>query len=245
LPSLPISRRLLRPQSPSRRLSEVWYVLMDARAGCEMVSTQSPLGVLSTVNGYPKRAHSRPSGPACWFVFGYRLGTGVPPWGPAPHPSPAVHSWGTTALHYAADYGNRRIVGLLVDANADLNAQASNGCAVCARGESAIECAGRVPAAVGRAGSRPCTRPRSLAGRTPSRSCCCAAPTGPSRDTTGSAALRRTAEKPRARRRTPKQEAEVYGKLAQYEAGECQVHFARRLTASPQRCRCRRIRRRC
>jgi hypothetical protein len=39
-----------------------------------MVSTQSPLGVLSIVNGYPKREHSRPSGSACCFVFRVPVG---------------------------------------------------------------------------------------------------------------------------------------------------------------------------
>ena len=51
-----------------------------------MATTPSPLGVLSIVNGYPN--HSRPSGRACCFVFLYRLGTGVPPWGPTPHTRP-------------------------------------------------------------------------------------------------------------------------------------------------------------
>ncbi len=111
-----------------------------------MANTPSPLGVLSAVNGYPHR--SRPSERACCLVFGYRLGTGVPPWGPPPHAGPAVHSNGRTALHFAAYCGDRRIVGSLVDANADVNAQDDDGCAVCARGESAAECAGRVPAAV-------------------------------------------------------------------------------------------------
>ncbi len=55
-----------------------------------------------------------------------------------------------TALHEAARNGNRRMIRLLVDADADVNAQNRFGCAVCARGESA-ECAGRVPAA-----RRPC-----------------------------------------------------------------------------------------
>ena len=160
-----------------------------------MASTPSPLGVLSTVNGYPKREHSRPSGRACCFVFGYRLGTVVPPWGPPPHPGPAVHSDGWTALHWAAAYGNRRMIRSLVDADADVHAQDRYGCAVCARGESAVECAGRVPAAVGRAGRRRCTWPRPMAIPRASRSCCSAAPTGPSRTTsTGNAALRRTAE---------------------------------------------------
>ncbi len=71
-------------------------------------------------------------------------GTGVPPWGPPPHSGPAAHRFGNTALHYAASNGNRRIVRLLVDANADVNALTDGGCAVCARGESA-ECAGPSP----------------------------------------------------------------------------------------------------
>ena len=70
--------------------------------------------------------------------------------GPTPHPGPAVHSNGRTALHWAAMYGNRRMIRSLVDADADRNAQNRIGCAVCACGESA-ECAGRVPAA-----RRPC-----------------------------------------------------------------------------------------
>ncbi len=52
----------------------------------------------------------------------------------------------------------------------------------------------RVAAAVCRAGTRRCTSPRTKAVLHPSRSSCCAAPTGPSRPTTGNAALRRTAE---------------------------------------------------
>ncbi len=58
-----------------------------------------------------------------------------------------MHRYGYTALHFAAFYGNRRIVRSLVDADADVNAQNRDGCAVCARGESAVECAGRVRAA--------------------------------------------------------------------------------------------------
>ncbi len=62
----------------------------------------------------------------------------------------------------------------------------------------------------------------------------------------------RKPQQPRARRRTPKQFAERQGRLAEYEAGESQVHSARRLTApahsaphpSP-RCWCRRMCRRC
>ncbi len=122
------------------------------------------------------------------------MGTGVPPWGPPHHAGPAVHRFGRTALHWAAEFGNRRMIRSLVDAKAAVNAQDIVGCAVCARGESAVECAGRAPAAVGRAGRRRCTMPRTKAILHPSRSCCCAAPTGPSRTNSGTAALRRTAE---------------------------------------------------
>ena len=143
-------------------------------------------------------------------------------------PGPAVHRRGMTALHWAARRGNRRIVRSLAASGAVVNAQNRNGCAVCACGESA-ECAGRVAAAVGRAGRRRCTMPRSMAILHPSRSCGCAAPTGPSRPSTGNAALRRTAEtetrkQPCARRDTPKRHAEDCGRLAQYAAGESQGH---------------------
>ena len=80
------------------------------------------------------------------------MGTGVPPWGPPPHPGPAVHSNGATALHWAAHRGNRRMIRSLVDADADVNAQTNRGgCAVCACGESAVECA-----APSRRRRRPC-----------------------------------------------------------------------------------------
>ncbi len=122
------------------------------------------------------------------------MGTGVPRGAHPITPGPAVHSDGNTALHWAAAYGNRRMIRSLVDADADVNAQNDAGCAVCARGESAVECAGRVAAAVGRAGPRRCTVPRSMAVPHASRSCCCAAPTGPSKTNSGNAALRRAAE---------------------------------------------------
>jgi ankyrin repeat protein len=68
-----------------------------------------------------------------------------------PNPGPAVHSGGMTALHWAALRGNRRMIRSLVDANADVHAQNRHRCAVCACGESAVECAGRV-----RRRRRPC-----------------------------------------------------------------------------------------
>jgi hypothetical protein len=46
------------PPSPAIFVSATFSSLarlMDARAGCEMASTPSPLGVLSIVNGYPKQ----------------------------------------------------------------------------------------------------------------------------------------------------------------------------------------------
>jgi hypothetical protein len=149
--------------------------------------------------------------------------------GPNPRtPGPAVHRYGRTALHEAARYGNRRIVRSLVDANADVNAQDRFGCAVRARGESAVECAGRVPAAVGRAGPRRCTWPRAMAILHPSRSCCCAAPTGPSRTAPGNAALRRTAEtenrSSRARagaRRSKSRKSGVSSRPTRRERGRC------------------------
>ncbi len=78
-------------------------------------------------------------------MFRYRFGSWGTPVGPTPHPGPAVHSNGYTALHIAAIYGNRRIVRSLVDAKADVNARTRGGCAVCACGESAIECAAPSP----------------------------------------------------------------------------------------------------
>jgi hypothetical protein len=71
---------------------------------------------------------------------------GYPRGGPPPHPGPAVHRYGYTALHWAAVHGNRRIVRLLVDANADVNAQSDHGgCAVSACGESAVSAAAESP----------------------------------------------------------------------------------------------------
>jgi ankyrin repeat protein len=119
----------------------------------EMVTTPSPreysLPLTVTQN---EPLVDPPRGEPAVLCFGYRLGTGVPPWGPPPHPGSAVHRYGRTALDWAASNGNRRIIGLLVDANAALNAQDDDfGCAVCARGESAIECA-----APSRRRRRPC-----------------------------------------------------------------------------------------
>ena len=101
------------------------------------------LGVLPeyspSVNGYPKPKPWSTLGASVLFcVFGYRFGYWGTPVGPTPiTPGPAVHRNGWTALHSAAARGNRRMIRSLVGFGADLNAQTDDGCAVCARGESA------------------------------------------------------------------------------------------------------------
>jgi hypothetical protein len=82
----------------------------------------------------------------CVRVPTFRLCTGVPAWGPPPHPGPAVHRYGWTALHYAAQFGNRRIVRSLVASKAYANSQDYiSGCAVPACGESAVSAAAESP----------------------------------------------------------------------------------------------------
>ena len=88
----------------------------------------SGVGSTLAVNvGQKRNAYDRGPLPAGLFsgpgwVLGY-------PGGPPPHPGPAVHSeYGSTALHWAAAYGSRRIVRLLIAANADMNAQNRLGC---------------------------------------------------------------------------------------------------------------------
>ncbi len=127
------SRSFSPPPSPAIAASATFRGFArcaDARAASEMANTPSPPGVLFAVNVYRKRKRRRPSGRACCFVFGYRLGTGVPPWGPPHHPGPAVHSNGKTALHWAAWSGNRRIVRLLIAFKANVGAQDDDGCAL-------------------------------------------------------------------------------------------------------------------
>ncbi len=92
-------------------------------------STQSPLGDL--LPSPAKSKHGRPSGPACCFVFGYRLGR-VNPVRPTPYPGLAVHRVGATALHWAALHGNRRIVRLLIASKAAVNAKSRGSCAFAA-----------------------------------------------------------------------------------------------------------------
>ena len=83
------------PPSPAIAISTTFRSLprlMDARAGCEMANTPSPLGVLSTVNGYPNR--SRPSGRACCFVFRVPVGY----WGTPVEPTPITPAPPCTAV---------------------------------------------------------------------------------------------------------------------------------------------------
>jgi hypothetical protein len=85
------------------------------------------------------------------------VGAGVPSWGPPPHPGPAVHSFGNTALHSAALHGNRRIVRLLIAFNADVNVQEGSGCAFPFRHRRTL--AAEPPPSC-RAEPRRCTLPR-------------------------------------------------------------------------------------
>jgi hypothetical protein len=193
-----------------------------------------------------------PRGEPDVLCFGYRLGTGVPPWGSPPHPGPAVHRYGHTALYYAAstilNRGNRRIVRLLVDANADVHAQDGAGCAVSAatnrrsvpaqspppsavQAHAAAPCRGQSPFRCHRRGAAAARRRRGRPGQL--------------RVTLRFAAQPKPKpQQPRARRQTPKQLLKQLGKLAQYEAGESQVHSRPPPHSPPPRCWCRRIRRR-
>ena len=117
------------------------------------------------------------------------------PVGRIPSPSLAVHSWGRTTLHEAAYYGNRRIVRLLIDAEADVDVRDDDGRAFPLLRHRRM---GRPNHAVCRAGARRCTGPRRMAISKRSRSCSCAAPPW-SGTVGGNAAPSRTAD----RRRTP------------------------------------------
>ena len=74
------SHRFSPPPSPAIAVSATFRSvarLVDGRAGCEMATTPSPLGVLSTVDGYPNRLTL---GARVLFCFsGTGWGHGVPP----------------------------------------------------------------------------------------------------------------------------------------------------------------------
>jgi hypothetical protein len=199
-----------------------------------MATTPSPLGVLSIVNGYSKRTLSRPSGRACCFVFRVPVGYWGTPVGPTPAPRPRrAQRW----LDRAALCGvlrqspNRRIAR---------------------RCQRRRERPGRQRVRrlrLRRIGGvrRPSPRRRlpcrwtplheaAINGQTIAvaelllrgadgavRNICgyrCAAPHS----------RNRKPQQPRGCRATPKQVAEQARKLAEYEAGEREVHSARRLT---------------
>ena len=208
-----------------------------------MASTPSPLGV-SLPLSVTQNPQSTLWASVQFCVSGTGWVLGHPPWGPTPSSRPRrAQPW----LHRAALCGEtqqspNRPIACRIRRRRE-RPERRRVRRFCFR-RIGRECAGRVPAAVCRAGTRRCTGPRTMDDRTMSPSCCCAAPTGPSRPTTGTAALRCTAEpkpqQPRACRRTPKQYAERGGKLALYEAAERLVPPAPRLTAPPPppRARC-------
>ena len=136
------SRNCSPPPSSGIAVSATICGFVDARAAGGMGSTPSPLRVLLPLT-LPKMKRRRPSGPLAVLFSGTGWVWGIPV-GPPPHPGTAVHSAGSTALHWAAFYGNRRIVRLLIDAKADVNARTRDGCAVSA--SASAECGGRVPA---------------------------------------------------------------------------------------------------
>jgi hypothetical protein len=116
----------------------------DARVASGMASAPNPLGVLFPLTFTQNENAVDPRGLRAVLFSGTGWVWGTPV-GSTPSPRRAVHSYGITALHFAAQYGNRRIVRLLVASDADVNAQNRyNGCAFSA--SASAECAGRVPA---------------------------------------------------------------------------------------------------
>jgi hypothetical protein len=104
---------------------------------------------------------------------------------------------------------------------------------------SALASAGAAAQPVRRAGPRRCTMQCAMAKPTTSRSCCCAAPTGPSRTTLGNAALRRTAEpKPHSSARAGRRQSDWRNGLGgsrsmRWRRGRCTNQPARRLNPPP------------
>ncbi len=119
-------------------------------------------------------------------LFSVPVGCWGTPVGPTPSPRPAVHSGGMTALHYAALYGNRRMIRSLVDANAAVNAKTCLGCAV--------------SAAANRPLSAPAESPPPSAVQEHAAACC--RDQRPSRIRRGAAAARRRRGR-RGQRRVP------------------------------------------
>ena len=82
------------------------------------------IGRMPLLSEYSCRQNETPSWDTCCFVFGRRLGLGYPVGAHSLTPALAVRSNSWTALHLAAAvHGNRRIVRLLIDANAVVDAR--------------------------------------------------------------------------------------------------------------------------
>jgi hypothetical protein len=88
-----------------------------------MASTPSPRGVLFPSTFTETETPQSTLGASLLVCVRVPVGSGAAPLGPPPHPGPAVYSWGDTALHHAAEYGDRRIVRLLIASEADVDAQ--------------------------------------------------------------------------------------------------------------------------
>ncbi len=113
------------------------------------------------VLGYPRRAHPRTPAPPCTAMATPRC------------------TWRrTTAIAESSDRSS-------MPKPKSTPGTATGGAPFALAANRPLSAPRRVPAAVGRAGTRRCTVPRTEAILHVSRSCCCAAPTGPSRTTTG------------------------------------------------------------
>jgi len=85
------SRNFSPPPSPAIAVPATFSSLprlMDARAGCEMVTTPSPREYSQPLTVTQNRTYSRPSGRACCFVFRVPVGYWGTPVGPTPAPRP-------------------------------------------------------------------------------------------------------------------------------------------------------------
>ena len=136
-----------------------------------------------------KTKRGRPMGPACCFVFGYRLGTGCP-MGPTPSPRPRRAQ--AVVPHRVALCG-----GLRQSPHRPRADRRQRPCQ--RRGRQRVnlsvsaKAGGRPSPIVRLAGARRCTWPCTIANSKWSPNCSCTAPTWPSRTATGTTALRRTA----------------------------------------------------
>ncbi len=120
LPSLTISRRLRRPQSPFPRLFEFGGGASSERDG-EYSGSARSTALYSCRQRLPNRNVVDSRGHLFFLFSGTGWVWGML-WVPPPHFGPAVHSNGCTALHLAALFGNCRIVRLLIASKAAVDA---------------------------------------------------------------------------------------------------------------------------